>query len=362
MHHHDLRGNLGQRHRPIDRRIAAAGDDDAFAAKILAPAHQVENAAALERLDAGERRAIRPERTAAGGNHHRPRGDPHPAGGGQDKPARRLVEPGHWMTEMVGGGERGRLLDQPLDQHGGVDPRIARDVVDRFFRVKRGALPARRVERVEHMAAHLQHAAFEHREEADRPSADDRDIGVVRNGFHARSLSHFRACRRLAARDTRPQMTLVDLPDENATAAFAARVAAVARPGDVIALSGELGAGKTCFARAFIRARSGSGDAAEEVPSPTFTLVQTYDLPGGPVWHFDLYRLRNAEEAWELGIEDAFREGISLIEWPERLGSLLPAQRLGIAFEFGPTANARRAALSASAEWRARLASLAAEA
>ena len=107
-------------------------------------------------------------------------------------------------------------------------------------------------------------------------------------------------------------MTTIDLPDENATAALAARLAAVVRPGDIIALKGELGAGKTSFARAFIRARGGD----ETVPSPSFTLVQTYDLPGGTVWHFDLYRLRAAEEAWELGVEEAFHDGIALIEWP----------------------------------------------
>src|SRR5882762_7586612 len=105
-------------------------------------------------------------------------------------------------------------------------------------------------------------------------------------------------------------MIAIDLPDETATAALGARIAAIARPGDVIALAGDLGAGKTTFARAFIRARGGSG----EVPSPTFTLVQIYELPDGPVWHFDLYRLRHPDEAWELGIEDAFRDGISLIE------------------------------------------------
>jgi tRNA threonylcarbamoyl adenosine modification protein YjeE len=122
-------------------------------------------------------------------------------------------------------------------------------------------------------------------------------------------------------------MTTVDLGDEKATAALAARLAALARPGDLIALSGDLGAGKTSFARAFIGARGGG----ESVPSPTFTLVQTYDLPGGAVWHFDLYRLRVAEEAWELGIEDAFESGISLIEWPEWLGALLPGRRLVVA-------------------------------
>src|SRR6266700_1981101 len=117
-------------------------------------------------------------------------------------------------------------------------------------------------------------------------------------------------------------MIVIDLPDEAATAALAARIASLARPGDVIALKGELGAGKTSFARAFIRARNGR----EAVPSPTFTLVQTYELPGGAVWHFDLYRLHSPEEAWELGIEEAFHAGIALIEWPERLGSLLPGR------------------------------------
>jgi tRNA threonylcarbamoyladenosine biosynthesis protein TsaE len=149
-------------------------------------------------------------------------------------------------------------------------------------------------------------------------------------------------------------VTIIDLPDEKATAALAARLAALAAPGDIIALKGELGAGKTSFARAFIRARGGD----ETVPSPTFTLVQVYDLPGGAVWHFDLYRLRQSDEAWELGIEDAFRDGISLIEWPERLGALLPARRLEIALDFGPAATERRARLSGDGDWAARLAAI----
>ena len=153
-------------------------------------------------------------------------------------------------------------------------------------------------------------------------------------------------------------MITIDLADERATGALAARLAAAVRPGDVIALKGELGAGKTSFARAFIRARGGD----ETVPSPTFTLVQTYDLPGGAIWHFDLYRLRAPEEAWELGIEDAFHDGISLIEWPERLGSLLPARHLLVALDFAATGGARRATLSGDSDWTARLAALAAEA
>jgi len=152
-------------------------------------------------------------------------------------------------------------------------------------------------------------------------------------------------------------MTTIDLPDENATAALAARLAALARPGDVIALKGELGAGKTSFARAFIRARGGD----EDVPSPTFTLAQSYVVPGGAVWHFDLYRLRAPEEAWELGIEEAFVDGITLIEWPERLGVLLPARHLLVTLDFAATSGARRATLSGEGAWAPRLAALAAE-
>ena len=134
------------------------------------------------------------------------------------------------------------------------------------------------------------------------------------------------------------------LPDEAATAALARRIAGQARPGDVIALTGDLGAGKTFFARAFI------GEA--DVPSPTFTLVQIYDRSGGGrIWHFDLYRLKQANEAIELDIEDAFAEGISLIEWPERLGSLLPAARLDVALGFLADPQARAAILTGRGRW-----------
>src|SRR5258708_9632391 len=149
-------------------------------------------------------------------------------------------------------------------------------------------------------------------------------------------------------------MIVVDLPDEAATAALAARIAALARPGDVIALKGELGAGKTSFARAFIRARGGR----EAVPSPTFTLVQVYTRGEVRIWHVDGYRLRHPEEAWELDIEDAFLEGVSLIEWRERLGPLVPARRLEIPLSAGATPMARRATIDPPAEWTARLAGL----
>jgi tRNA threonylcarbamoyladenosine biosynthesis protein TsaE len=123
---------------------------------------------------------------------------------------------------------------------------------------------------------------------------------------------------------------VVDLADEEATLALGARLARDAAPGDVFALAGSLGSGKTTLARGFIRALTRPD---EEVPSPTFTLVQTYETPKGTIWHFDLYRLEDPEEAWELGIEEAFASGISLIEWPERLGPLLPARRREILLE-----------------------------
>ena len=138
-----------------------------------------------------------------------------------------------------------------------------------------------------------------------------------------------------------PVPEVVELADERATLALGARLAGEAARGDVFALEGALGAGKTTLARGFIRALT---DADEEVPSPTFTLVQTYDSAKGPLWHFDLYRLEDAEEAWELGIEDAFAEGISLVEWPERLGPLLPPRRRAVRLELA--GEGRRAVLS----------------
>lgn len=145
----------------------------------------------------------------------------------------------------------------------------------------------------------------------------------------------------------------IPLPDETATAGLAASLAGRVARGDVIGLRGPLGSGKTSFARAFVRAL-GHGD--EEVPSPTFTLVEIYAFPGKPtVWHFDLYRLKDPDEAWELGLEEAFADGVSLIEWPERLGSLLPAERLDVTLSPGAAPTARVAHLDGAASWAARL-------
>jgi len=148
---------------------------------------------------------------------------------------------------------------------------------------------------------------------------------------------------------------VASLADEAATVALAQRLAAVARAGDVIGLAGDLGVGKTRFARAFVDALTG---AREEVPSPTFTLVQTYESPAGTIWHFDLYRLTRPDEAYELGLEEALGDGISLIEWPDRAEGLLPEQRLDLTLMFAAAPNARTARLVGRGSWAERLAGL----
>jgi tRNA threonylcarbamoyladenosine biosynthesis protein TsaE len=148
---------------------------------------------------------------------------------------------------------------------------------------------------------------------------------------------------------------IIDLKDEAATEDLAARVGSLLRPGDVLALRGDLGAGKTAFARALIRSL---GDPDDEVPSPTFTLVQTYETPAGSIWHFDLYRLSGADEVIELGWDEVRADGIALVEWPERLGSLLPPDRLDIAISFGTSPGVRRVTLTSHNAWGPRLETL----
>ena len=115
---------------------------------------------------------------------------------------------------------------------------------------------------------------------------------------------------------------------EDDTIKAAQDLASDLKPGDVLFLHGNLGAGKSVFARALIRALA--GDKNLEVPSPTFTLVQTYDTPTGPVHHYDLYRLTQTDEIYELGWEDSLSPAITIVEWPERLGTLAPHRRLDI--------------------------------
>lgn len=114
------------------------------------------------------------------------------------------------------------------------------------------------------------------------------------------------------------------LPDAAATEALGARLAALLQPGDALFLFGDLGAGKTTLARGLVAAWTGEADA----PSPTYTLVQTYEGPKGDLWHFDLYRLESPNDVEELGLEEAFASAVAVVEWPERLGGRAPPDRL----------------------------------
>ncbi len=143
-------------------------------------------------------------------------------------------------------------------------------------------------------------------------------------------------------------------PDE--TARFAATLAGVLTPGDVLLLEGQIGGGKTHFARALIQARlEADGAPFEDVPSPTFTLVQTYDTGRVEIWHADLYRLSHVDEVEELGLADAFDDAICLVEWPDRLGELAPPRALRLAFASGEEPETRRVAAYGDAAWGDRL-------
>ena len=138
----------------------------------------------------------------------------------------------------------------------------------------------------------------------------------------------------------------VALPDLAATASLGARIAAVLKPGDVVALAGDLGAGKTTLARAILRALG----VAESVPSPTFTLVQSYQTPRITLSHYDLYRLKQASEMNELGLDEALEDGAALVEWPEHAGPHLPPDALYVRLD-GQN-GARRAVLEGPDRWR----------
>lgn len=158
-----------------------------------------------------------------------------------------------------------------------------------------------------------------------------------------------------AARSGTPDgKRVIALKDEAATLKLGASVAAELARGDVVALFGDLGAGKTTFARGVLRALGHDG----AVPSPTFTLVQHYEMPGISVAHFDLYRLGDAGELHELGLDDARHDGAVLIEWPEIVAHALPADRLEVHLE--DAGDGRTARLAAFGSWAGRLARLAA--
>ncbi|MEO0402795.1 MAG: tRNA (adenosine(37)-N6)-threonylcarbamoyltransferase complex ATPase subunit type 1 TsaE [Pseudomonadota bacterium] len=145
----------------------------------------------------------------------------------------------------------------------------------------------------------------------------------------------------------------LDWPDADATAACAIALGAELRAGDTILLCGSVGAGKTHFARALIQSIL---DVVEDVPSPTFTLVQTYDTAHGALWHTDLYRIQSEGEVDELGLLDAFEDAICLVEWPDRLGTLAPQNALSLTIT--PNGDGRTARLEWSdPRWTNRLAS-----
>jgi tRNA threonylcarbamoyl adenosine modification protein YjeE len=156
--------------------------------------------------------------------------------------------------------------------------------------------------------------------------------------------------------ETQPRVWDIDVADEAATNALAARVATYVAAGDLVALSGELGSGKTTFARALIRTLTGDPDL--EVPSPTYTLMQVYDGSGFPIVHADLFRINNPSELAELGWEESAQGAVVIVEWPEQAGDQLPPDRLDVRIELAPASSEtqRRVTLSGNGTFAPRLA------
>jgi tRNA threonylcarbamoyladenosine biosynthesis protein TsaE len=151
------------------------------------------------------------------------------------------------------------------------------------------------------------------------------------------------------------------LPDAAATDRAGAALAAALSPGDAVLLHGDLGAGKSAFARAAIAALLAEDGRAEDIPSPSFTLVQEYEAARGPVWHADLHRLPGPEAVQELGLAEAFDTAICFVEWPERLGPETPPRRLDVRLDFAgadEAAGRLMTVLAAGAGWDRALAAL----
>ena len=146
-----------------------------------------------------------------------------------------------------------------------------------------------------------------------------------------------------------PARSAISLQTEADTARLGAALARGLKKGEAICLSGVLGAGKSLLARALIRTLI---PGERDVPSPTFTLVQFYDGPRFPIAHFDLYRLTDAAEAFEIGLDEALAHGAAVIEWPERLGDQRPRDRLDIVIAV--EGEGRRATLSPHGAWEGR--------
>ncbi|MEO1550599.1 MAG: tRNA (adenosine(37)-N6)-threonylcarbamoyltransferase complex ATPase subunit type 1 TsaE [Pseudomonadota bacterium] len=142
----------------------------------------------------------------------------------------------------------------------------------------------------------------------------------------------------------------LETPEE--TTAFATELGARLGPGDTLLLDGPVGAGKSHFARALIGSHLARAGLAEDIPSPTFTLVQTYHVGPLELWHADLYRLSTPQEVAELGLIDAFASALCLVEWPDRLGpALLPKRHLWLSLDHGPTETARILVAKPSPAW-----------
>ena len=151
--------------------------------------------------------------------------------------------------------------------------------------------------------------------------------------------------------DTMP--TAIDLPDADATARLGRWLARQLGAGDTLLLEGEIGAGKTHLARSLIQTRLADFGVVEDVPSPSFTLVQTYQAGQLEIWHADLYRLGSPDEIAELGLDAAFGQALCLVEWPEKLGPWRPGR--AITLRLTPLGDGRRAELSGRADLEARL-------
>ena len=161
----------------------------------------------------------------------------------------------------------------------------------------------------------------------------------------------------MALQKAESQSLVLPLADDSATRALGRALAGPLRPGDLVALHGDLGSGKTSFARTFIRSLTRPD---EDVPSPTFTLVQTYDAGDLVIAHADLYRLEGPDDVWELGLDDMIAEGIVLIEWPDRLGPARSMVSLDVAMALVPDASptVRAVTLRAAPDWHDRLVDL----
>lgn len=168
-------------------------------------------------------------------------------------------------------------------------------------------------------------------------------LAAMRKSWHSHTMQHGFSLSLLS-----------QSPDQ--TAALAARLGAHLHAGDVVLLDGPVGAGKSHFCRALIQSRLAAVNRHEDVPSPSFTLVQTYEADGTEIWHADLYRLADPHEIFELGLEDAFEHAICLVEWAERLGDTRPRDALHLRLTPGAGPDARQLDFTGGPVWQARLA------